>query len=48
MRDSHLYIKKLSNEIAITLGILCRLKNFSPTDILRTLYDSLILPYLDY
>ena len=30
------------------LGIMCRLKNFLPTDTLRILYNSLILPHLQY
>ena len=50
--DEHLswkpHIQKISNKIARTLGIMCRLKNFLPTDILRILYNSLILPHLQY
>ena len=50
--DEHLswkpHIQKISNKIARTLDIICRLKNFLPTDILRILYDSLILPHLQY
>ena len=50
--DEHLswkpHIQKISNKIARTLGIMCRLKNFLPTDILRILYNSLILPHLHY
>ena len=42
------HIQKISNKIARTLGIMCRLKNFLPTDILRILYNSLILPHLQY
>ena len=50
--DEHLswipHIQKISNKIARTLGITCRLKNSLPTDILRILHDSLILPHLPY
>ena len=50
--DEHLswkpHIQKISNKIARTLGIMCRLKNFLPTEILRILYNSLILPHLQY
>ena len=50
--DEHLswkpHIQKISNKIARTLGIMCRLKNFLPTHILRILYNSLILPHLQY
>ena len=50
--DEHLswkpHIQKISNKIARTLGIMCRLKNFLPTQILRILYNSLILPHLQY
>ena len=50
--DEHLgwkpHIQKISNKIARTLGIMCRLKNFLPTRILRMLYNSLILPHLQY
>ena len=50
--DEHLnwkpHIQKISNKIARTLGIMCRLKNFLPTHILRVLYNSLILPHLQY
>ena len=50
--DEHLnwkpHIQKISNKIARTLGIMCRLKNFLPTHILRVLYNSLNLPHLQY
>ena len=50
--DEHLnwkpHIQKISNKIARTLGIMCRLKNFLPTHVLRVLYNSLILPHLQY
>ena len=41
-------IQKISNKIARTLGIMCRLKIFLPAHILRILYNSLILPHLQY
>ena len=50
--DEHLswkpHIQKISNEIARALGIMCRLKNFLPTHVLRILYNSMILPHLQY
>ena len=50
--DEHLswkpHMQKISNKIARTLGIMCRLKSFLPTDIRRILYNSLILPHLQY
>ena len=50
--DEHLswkpHIQKISNKIARTLGIMCRLKNFLPTHVLRILYNSMILPHLQY
>ena len=49
--DEHLSLKlhvlKFSNKIARTMGIMCRLKNFLPTHVLRILYN-LILPQLQY
>ena len=42
------HIKKISNKIARTLGIMCRLKKNLPAHILRILYNSLILPHLQY
>ena len=50
--DEHLtwkpHIQKVSNKIARTLGVMCRLKNFLPGHILRMLYNSLVLPHLQY
>ena len=50
--DEHLnwspHIQKVSNKISRTLGITNRLKLFLPTNILRLIYDSLILPYFQY
>ena len=47
--DEHLSWKRqCTNRIARTLGIMCRLKNFLPTHVLRILYNSLILPHLQY
>ena len=50
--DEHLswkpHVLKISNKISRTLGIMCRLKNFLPTHVLRILYNSLILPHLQY
>ena len=41
-------IQKVSNKIFRTLGVMCRLKNFLPLHVLRILYNSLILPHLQY
>ena len=50
--DEHLswkpYIQKISNKIARTLSIMCRLKNFLPTHVLRILNNLMILPHLQY
>ena len=42
------HIQKVSNEISRTLGVMCRLKNFLPLHVSRILYNSLILPHLQY
>ena len=42
------HIQKISNKIARTLGIMCRLKKKLPAHVLRILYSSLILPHLQY
>ena len=42
------HINKISGKIARTIGTMHRLKHFLPTSILRTLYNSLILPYINY
>ena len=42
------HIQKVSNKISRTLGVMCRLKNPPPLHILRILYNSLILPHLQY
>ena len=50
--DQHLnweaHIQKTSNKISRALGIMYRLKRFLPRNILRLLYNSLILPHLQY
>ena len=50
--DQHLnwnaHIQKCSNKISRTLGVMNRLKRNLPTKILRVLYNSLILPHLQY
>jgi hypothetical protein len=50
--DQHLtwntHIQKCSNKISRSLGVMNRLKRFLPTKILRVLYNSLILPHLQY
>ena len=42
------HIQKASNKISRTLGVMCRLTNFLPLHVLRILYNSLILPHLQY
>ena len=50
--DKHLswkfHINTKSQKISKTIGIMCKLKNFLPLHILLTIYNSLILPYLNY
>ena len=50
--DEHMTFKshanKIAAKIACTIGTMKRLKHFLPTSILRTLYNSLILPHLTY
>ena len=50
--DQHLnwnaHIQKYSNKISRTLGVMNRLKRYLPTKILPVLYNSLILPHLQY
>ena len=42
------HVQKISNKISRIIGVLCRLKNYLPKHILRTIYNSLILPHLQY
>ena len=42
------HIQKVSSKISRSLGVMCRLKKFLPPHILRLLYNSLILPHLQY
>ena len=50
--DEHLswtpHIQKISNKISGYFGIMCRLKRFLPTRIMKLLYTSLILPYIHF
>ena len=50
--DKHMTFKshanKISAKIACTIGTMKRLKHFLPASILKTLYNSLILPHLNY
>ena len=46
LTTSHINI--LSAKISKTIGILNSLKHFLPTDILRTIYNSLIVCHLNY
>ena len=42
------HIQKISNKISRNIGCLHRLKHFLPLHTLKLLYNSLILPYLQY
>ena len=42
------HIQKVSTKISRTIGVLTRLKKTIPSYILRLLYNSLVLPYLQY
>ena len=39
---------RLANKISRTLGVINKLKHFLPTCMLRTMYNSLILPHLNF
>ena len=43
-----IHIMHKANHIAKINGIMCKLKNQIPTDVLRTIYNSLVLPQLNY
>lgn len=42
------HITKISNKISKILGIMARMKNFLPCRILKMIYNSLILPHLNF
>ena len=42
------HIGKISKKISRTIGVMNKLRNYVPTYILRTLYNSLIFPHLNY
>ena len=42
------HINKISSKISCTIGTLNRLKRFLPKHILITLYNTLILPHINY
>ena len=44
----HAHTLKIANRISWTLGIMNRIKNFVPAHVLRIIYNSLILPHLQY
>jgi hypothetical protein len=50
--DQHMtwnaHVQKVSNKISKTIGVMNRLKRYLPLSVLRTLYNSLILPHLQY
>ena len=50
--DKHLtwkpHLNQISKKVAKANGIISRLKNFLPYDILKTIYSSMILPHLTY
>ena len=42
------YIEYITKKVAKSIGIIKRVRNFLPTDSLNTLYNTLVLPYLNY
>lgn len=42
------HLSKISAKISKTIGVLSRLKNFLPIEILRLIYNGLILPHINY
>ena len=42
------HIHKVTNKISKTVGILNKLRYFLPSDVLQTMYNTLILPHLIY
>ena len=44
----HSHINKIANKISRSLGVMNKLKHFLSHDIMRTLYNSMILPHLQY
>ena len=50
--DQHMtwnaHIQKISNRISRSLGVMNRLKRYLPQNILRTIYNRLILPHINY
>ena len=44
----NIHLTQKANKIAKVNGILCRLKHYLPSYILKTIYDTLILPHLYY
>ena len=43
-----MHLNKLATKLAHNIGILCKLKHFLPSYILKTIYCSLVLPHLQY
>mgnify|MGYP000297251403 CR=1 FL=1 len=50
--DKHLswkdHIDKIASKLSQTTGVMNRIKEFLPTHILQTIYNSLVLPHLNY
>ena len=42
------HIKKVTNKISKTVGILNKLRSFLPSGVLQTIYNTLILPHMTY
>ena len=42
------HVQKVSSKVAIVAGTINRLKRFLPTDILKTIYNALIQPHLNF
>ena len=43
-----MHLNKLATKLAHNIGILCKLKHFLPSYILKMIYCSLVLPHLQY
>ena len=42
------HIQSITKKISKIMGVLCRLKHFLPEEILLTIYNTLVLPHLNY
>ena len=42
------HINNIANKISKTIGILRHIKTYIPLNVLKTIYNSLAMPYLQY